>query len=116
MSADRPPPSDENRRLESWKEIADYFGRTIRTVQRWDRDESLPVHRKQHKKRASVFAYTNELEAWWNGRSADLSEPIEELEDQIAEPVPVSPEKRSWAGLRFVRLLSAVAGILIAAW
>lgn len=55
-------------RLESWKEIATYLGRDVRTVQRWERRDGLPVHRLQHRTRASVFAYPTELEAWRVGR------------------------------------------------
>src|SRR6266852_5070955 len=52
-------------RLESWKEIAAYLKRDERTVRRWE-GEGLPVHRKLHKKQASVYAYKAEIEEWWN--------------------------------------------------
>lgn len=52
-------------RLDSWKEIAAYLKRDERTVRRWER-EGLPVHRKVHKKQASVYAYKAEIEAWRN--------------------------------------------------
>jgi TolB-like protein/Tfp pilus assembly protein PilF len=52
-------------RLDSWKEIAAYLKRDERTVRRWEK-EGLPVHRKVHKKQASVFAYQLEIDAWWN--------------------------------------------------
>lgn len=32
-------------RLDSWKEIAVYLDRALRTVQRWEKDHGLPVHR-----------------------------------------------------------------------
>ena len=32
-------------RLDSWKEIAGYLGREVRTVQGWEKNEGLPVHR-----------------------------------------------------------------------
>lgn len=51
-------------RLESWKEIASYLGRDIRTAQRWEKSEGLPVHRQVHESGASVYAYTAELDAW----------------------------------------------------
>jgi DNA-binding transcriptional regulator YiaG len=35
-------------RLDSWKEIAAYLKRGARTVQRWEREERLPVHRLPH--------------------------------------------------------------------
>jgi len=56
-----PEPSRE--RLDSWKEIAVYLKRDERTVRRWEK-EGLPVHRKVHKKQASVFAYREEIDAW----------------------------------------------------
>jgi hypothetical protein len=37
-------------RLDSWKEIAAYLGRSVRSVQRWERAEGLPVLRHQHVK------------------------------------------------------------------
>jgi serine/threonine-protein kinase len=51
-------------RLDSWKEIAAYLNRSERTVRRWEANEALPVHRLQHDKRGSVYAYTRELDAW----------------------------------------------------
>jgi Tol biopolymer transport system component len=50
--------------LESWKEIAAYLKRDVRTVIRWEKSEGLPVHRQMHQARGSVFAYPSELEAW----------------------------------------------------
>jgi hypothetical protein len=58
--------SDRNGdRLDSWKEIAAYLKRGARTVQRWEREEGLPVHRLVHNKLGSVYAYRSELDAWW---------------------------------------------------
>jgi tetratricopeptide (TPR) repeat protein len=51
-------------RLDSWKEIAAYLNRSERTVRRWESTEELPVHRLQHDKRGSVYAYARELDAW----------------------------------------------------
>jgi adenylate cyclase len=59
-------------RLVSWKEIAAYLNRGARTVQRWEREEGLPVHRLRHDKLGSVYAYKSELDAWWDGRRAGL--------------------------------------------
>lgn len=50
--------------LTSWKEIASYLGRTPRTVQRWERDSHLPVHRPPHKQSRLVVADTDELDSW----------------------------------------------------
>jgi Tol biopolymer transport system component len=58
----------DRRRLDSWKEIAAYLGRGVRTVQRWEREEGLPVHRLAHAERGSVFADPAELTEWWKSR------------------------------------------------
>ena len=67
-----PEPSSE--RLDSWKEIAAYLKRDERTVRRWEK-EGLPVRRKIHKKQASVFAYREEIDAWWNDGRQRLESP-----------------------------------------
>jgi hypothetical protein len=47
-------------RLVSWKEIAAYLKRDIRTVQRWEKQEALPVHRHLHDERGTAYAYAGE--------------------------------------------------------
>ncbi len=55
---------DRSNRLDSWKEIAAYLGRTERTARRWEQHEGLPVHRLVHHERGSVYAFKTELDAW----------------------------------------------------
>jgi len=62
-------------RLDSWKQIAAYLGRGVRTVQRWEREEGLPVHRLAHEKRGSIYARRGELAAWWESRRRTLAPP-----------------------------------------
>jgi PAS domain S-box-containing protein len=50
--------------LASWKEIAAFMQREVRTVQRWEQTRGLPVHRTPGAPRASIYAYTDELEEW----------------------------------------------------
>lgn len=50
--------------LNAWKEIAAYLGRGVRTVQRWERDLGLPVHRPKGRDRSAVLAFPEELDAW----------------------------------------------------
>ena len=50
--------------LNSWKEIADYMGRGVRTVQRYERDLNLPVHRPAGKSRSAVVAFADEIDNW----------------------------------------------------
>ncbi|MGA8288854.1 MAG: tetratricopeptide repeat protein [Acidobacteriaceae bacterium] len=85
--------SIENRRLDSWKEIASFFGRDERTVKRWERSRSLPVHRIPGGERGGVFAYTAELTQWLNTPLAAADNSAQELDAPPVEPVPadVSP-------------------------
>jgi TolB-like protein len=62
------------RHLDSWKEIAAFFGRTIRTVQRWESAENLPVYHHIHVKRCSVYALESELIFWRDARSRQQDE------------------------------------------
>ena len=55
-------------RLDSWKEVAAYLKRGVSTVQRWEQGEGLPVHRHQHGRGGSVYAYRAELDHWLAGR------------------------------------------------
>ena len=51
--------------LSSWKEIAMYLNKGIRTVQRWANERGLPVRRVGEKTRkSSVIATPEELDAW----------------------------------------------------
>ena len=58
--------TDADDRLDSWKEIASHLKRTVRTVQRWEKNEGLPVHRHLHQRAKSVYACKSEIDEWWN--------------------------------------------------
>lgn len=60
-------------RLDSWKEIAVYLDRGVRTVYRWEKAEDLPVHRHLHNKRETVYAYRSEIDTWLTNRSIALA-------------------------------------------
>ena len=73
-------------RLESWKEIAAYLSRSERTVRRWEEHEGLPVHRLQHDKRGSVYAYATELDRWRDSRQHVVAaEPEADLPPQSSQ-------------------------------
>src|SRR5579871_2722823 len=55
-------------RLNSWKEIARYLDRQVRTVQLWEKFEGLPVHRHFHARQGRIFAFRSEIEDWLKGR------------------------------------------------
>jgi hypothetical protein len=66
------------KRLDSWKEVALHLGRDVRTVQRWEKHEGLPIHRHFHNKAGSIYAYKHEVDDWKASRSQSscLSEGI----------------------------------------
>lgn len=50
--------------LSGWKDIANYLGKGVRTVQRYEEALRLPVRRPAGRVRGSVVATTTELDAW----------------------------------------------------
>ena len=83
------PSQADPKRLESWKAIANFFNRSVRTVRRWEKHEGLPVHRHRHNKGSTVYAYRDELSAWQQ-RHHDQVEGNPELLDE-PEPTSVEP-------------------------
>jgi len=80
-------------RLDSWKEIADYLGREVRTVIRWEKYRALPVHRLPGEKRSAVYAYREEIDQWLqqqekgkNGRKASALDSLD-APPSAAEPL-----------------------------
>ena len=90
-------------RLDSWKEIAGYLKRGVRTVQRWEHTHGLPVYRLEHERQGSVFAYRHELDSWWQSRQQNEPDSV------------VSPPKRSfpWILVTSVSLPLLIAGIYL---
>jgi TolB-like protein len=82
------PVSGPGQRLDSWKEIAGYLKRHVTTVQRWERQEGLPVHRHVHDKLGSVYAYTSELDEWWRNRAGRVEHAEREVQSPSLGPDP----------------------------
>lgn len=61
-----PTPSDC---LDPWNEIAVHRRRTVRTVQRCEEKEGLPIRRHQHQRSSSVYASKLEVDSWWKQES-----------------------------------------------
>jgi len=77
-------------RLNGWKEIGVYLGKSVRTVQRWEKELGLPVHRIHTARGEIIWALPNEIEAWLvrteNARAAEV-EP-NGIEDHLVGEVP----------------------------
>ena len=62
--------------LSSWKEIAAYLGKGVRTVQRWERELGLPVHRPDARRERIVMAFEEELARWVQGQKQMVQPPM----------------------------------------
>ena len=91
-------PTAGEARLESWGEIASYLRREIRTVQRWERLHSLPVHRLPT---GSVYAYRSELDAWRERQPKDNDQDDQgkgtngetnQTDKLVIDPTPAPPQ------------------------
>jgi tetratricopeptide (TPR) repeat protein len=91
---------DKGKILESWKEIAAYLNRNVRTCQLWEREMGLPFHRLDGSPKARVFGYKDELDRWLD----------EKLHEREATP-KLALKKLLTPGLAFL-LLVAVGVIL----
>lgn len=99
-------------RLESWKEIAAYLKRDVSTVQRWEKREGMPVHRHQHGRLGSVYAFPAELDAWRLGRAA-----AEEGSSQgpAAQPLSAPARRVVWL-LPAAFVVALVASVSVSSW
>jgi tetratricopeptide (TPR) repeat protein len=70
-----PEQDSRGKRLESWKEIAGYLNRHVTTIRRWEKHEGLPAHRHRHSKLGSIYAYTRELDVWFESRREESDDP-----------------------------------------
>ncbi|MES2394028.1 MAG: tetratricopeptide repeat protein [Acidobacteriota bacterium] len=66
------PVTDE--RIDSWKGVAAFLSRDRRTVQRWEKDRGLPVHRVPGGN-GTIFAFKTELKAWLQSVPAEVNDP-----------------------------------------
>lgn len=73
----------QKRILNSWKEIAGYLNRGVRTVQRWERELGLPVRRPRGKTRSAVIAIAAELDDWADRNGIGPAEDGEESQGKL---------------------------------
>ena len=97
-------------RLDSWKEIAAFMKRDVKTVQRWEKREGMPVHRHVHDKLGSVYAFRADLDAW--GRNRRLS-PSETSDPEGRTDAAVA---RRWPWLWPLVGAGAIAAVAFGVW
>ena len=83
--------------LTGWKEIANYLGLGVRTVQRYER-LGLPIRRPTEKSRGAVMAIPSEIEGWIAAAPARLGKRMPELTGWTSR-----------AGAKFLQTDSAIA-------
>lgn len=112
-SPDTPPSSTPLQdRLDSWKEIAAHLHRDVTTVQRWEKREGMPVHRHQHDRIGSVYAFSPELDAWVQSRRLQWEEEVQPSAEAPADARSDRGQgKTSWVRRRIV--LAGVVGIAL---
>lgn len=116
----------DREQLEGWKEIGRYLGKSVRTVQLWEKDLGLPVHRLQNR----VYADPADLDAWLerqrvftqtSGQTLPESLPDESglpHPESIGVPVPpVQPDRtpRRWLAAAAFFVLAATL-FAVARW
>jgi Tol biopolymer transport system component len=99
------------KRLESWKEIAAYLNREVRTAIRWEKERGLPVHRIPGK-RSGVYALASEVDAWLRTEAVGLSN------GGAPEVRPLAPQagarKRGpWTAASVATVVFGVAALLL---
>lgn len=129
------PPDNPSDKLESWKEIAAYIGRDVRTAMRWAQ-QGMPVHRVPGAKKGRIFAFGSEIDSWLNGQAPYNNTPAISEEPRAAEqPVlrdsdnqldvvtpqgqaaaPVDGIRRASPALKLLVLAIAIVGLALVAW
>ena len=98
-----------NHRLNGWKEIATSLGKDERTVKRWASDRGLPVHRVPGQRRASIYAWSSEIETWL--RQGATAPDRHALPAGEAEPVRAEPKHKKTLTLLGAAALAAVIAV-----
>lgn len=85
--------------LQSWKEIAAYLERDVRTARRWEKENGLPVRRHGSGKSSSVYAFPSEIVAWRTARPSAA---------ERSSQSPVLIRGWAWVAAAAVPLLAAL--------
>lgn len=107
-SSEDPPSthSPASDRLDSWKSISAFLRRDVRTVQRWEANEGLPVYRNRASRHGPIHAYKSEIEAWWRARGATLRQ----RQPKVDKPRTFG---RGWPTVSYVQLAVLAATLIL---
>ena len=98
--------------LQSWKEIASYLGRDVRTCRRWEESLGLPVHRLNGSPKARVLAYRDEID-WWLETKLHERDPEKSPSASGAASPAVLRRGPSFASFRRWYALAGFTGLLV---
>ena len=89
--------------LTCWKDIANYLGKGVRTVQRWEQWYGLPVRRPNGTRAKGAIARTGDLKAWlesnWlqrDGRNGRDVKPTTAPNDSVSDLIRTAQQMRSY--------------------
>lgn len=82
-TVDAEPQTSQVRLLTCWKDIANFFGKGVRTVQRWEA-LGMPVHRPNGDN-STVFADPRELRSWAMRASPLMRELEKHLDRELSD-------------------------------
>jgi tetratricopeptide (TPR) repeat protein len=111
---------DEAKRVAGWKAIAAHFKRDRSTVMRWTQTRGLPVYRVPGEGSSSVYAFTDELDRWFDkSRGHEENDIGDRVSAVDLDNAGIAP-RANWRkrpqiiGLAAVILIAAVGSV--AAW
>ena len=84
------------------------MGRGVRTMQRWEHDLGLPVHRPRGKDRSAVLAFAGELDAWLHKTPLRGHERTTDQQDQHSQRVRGNNGNSHQARVRTASLTTAL--------
>lgn len=103
-------------RLDGWKSIAAYFGRERTTVIRWSTERGMPVHRIPGSARGSVYAHSEELDAWLAAADADDGAPAAPAAAGAGDTASAPGGVARYAQKKWLILLAAASGLALAVY
>ncbi len=107
--------SNQRKILGSWKEIASYLGKGVRTVQRWEHQFGLPVRRPNVTAKGVVCASPEELDSWfkmyWGRRTAKSSSSDGTARKAVRASIQASAELHHANQQLMAELMRSVRGV-----
>ena len=80
-------------RLQGWKEIGAHVGKSVRTLQRWEREYGFPVHRVGREGGEIVWADSEEVDSWFRAHiSAEQQDPGGVVVTASVNPQAIPPD------------------------